>query len=529
LDDEQLTDSTYLWLLASWLGGSLPGTLLMRARSAQVRWNDDGKWIELTPSEAGIDQQLLEILSTDIRRENALSCFHRNDPAEQGWTVAGTPELCETLIQSKKPSLCIQALKWVCFAFPRVEEQEPQYTSLVRLLLPLLNNVLQELDCSRLSDSVKHEIADVLLAASKIADAREAVLPKIAIYLNNNSPLCLQAGLALEQSISLRLCGDYDGSERTIHDFCCNCASPADECLPRFFTTCSSSITGQPKAIYGLLHRSHLENLVQREHCALAERQIDDWPLEPDSQMGWTTVRPRVLTSSKIYRSRGNFRAARDTLELCWKTSQYDHETIYPRVLCQLLDVYSDLGLSDMSRSMIAPVLEKYEGRVPRRVLVSSIDIDVQRGHYRDARETIEKLRKVFDARRPLNISDELLHIRSLIASARISHLGAEFDDALESWKVVLDHAQRYQSFAGEGFTYAVIHLSLSLVYLKLNEHDAAVISFKHGARILKEQKRDFWIPTLPTWMQYVASEIHSNYGWSCYDIDDDSYVSDVL
>jgi hypothetical protein len=140
------------------------------------------------------------------------------------------------------------------------------------------------------------------------------VLPRIAIYLDDESLLYLKAGLALEQSISLRFREDHDGSERTIHDFCCLCESPTSECLPRVFMIQSLKITGRARAVYGLIHRLHLENLVQREAYDLAEKRIANWP-NPESKLEWATFPSRTLTSSKIYRSHGSSSSVQDTLE----------------------------------------------------------------------------------------------------------------------------------------------------------------------------------------------------------------------
>lgn len=508
-----LTDAALIHVLAHWLGNNLPTALFSRTNSAQSRWNEKGEHVKLAPSEAGVNQRLLAIMSTESRRKEALSSFYKCFKGSQHSTYIDNPHPSSFQI-SRDTGSCLEALKWVCFAFPRIESEEPQYTSLAHLLFPLLNKVLGHLKGVQLSKSYHNKIAEVLLAAAKVPDIRGQVIPKIAEYLDETSPLSLRAEAVLEQSILYRLHGDYDRSESTIHDFCCHCGCQVDDCLSNFFRSRASEMQGRIRAIYGLLHRSHLENLVQREKYDLASRQIGDWP-EPSSQMEWATYSSRTLTSCKIYRSQGDFEVVRQTIEMCLKTL-HDYEAVYPRVICQLLDAYSDLELPDLSAQLLSSMKEKHTGTPLRRILVSSIDIDIQRGRYFEAKETIMHICGDFEAMQNLNISNELLHVRSLIAYARVSHMCSEFSEALQRWKVVLEHVKRYVSFRGEGFTYAVIHLSISLAHLQLNAPRDAASAFEQGTRVLRATKRDYWIPTLQKWHRYVLSEIYLKSGWNC-------------
>jgi tetratricopeptide (TPR) repeat protein len=267
-----------------------------------------------------------------------------------------------------------------------------------------------------------------------------------------------------------------------------------------------------------LLHRSHLENLVQCGKYDLAEQQVNDWQMPPaPSPMEWSILPSRTITSSKVFRSQGDFAAAQERLEICLKVLK-GHEQVASQVLCQLLDIYSDLELPQMAAELIAPEIEKWRKKAPkskalRRILVSSIDISLQRENYHDVNKTIEELSGTFEGLQKLDISDELLHIRLLIASARIHYLSSDFSQAVQRWKIALNHVQKYASFNGEGFTYAVIHLSLSLAYLKMDQSEMAAISFGQGQRILCQGKRDYWIPTLPAWFGFVASEMQAM-GW---------------
>lgn len=518
-----IDDSTYLHLLAYSLGSFIPELLFARTTSAQLRWNDSGGEQKVSAYEAGLDPQLLEILLTEERLIKVRSSFYILSETRQCWTIPSDIQihLPGILTEREKAKWSIKSLKWICFAFPRIRQRESQYASLIRSLLPLLEQVLQDINPNIMPRPLKYEVSEVLLAASKIEGIRRHVLLKVANFLDEGSPPYLRAELALEQSILSRLIGDFNASERAIHDFCCHCGTPTDECIPDFFHRYQpSGMQGRLNAMLGLLHRSHLENLTQCEKYHLAQQQVNDWQiLNPPSQIELSILPSTSLTSCKVYRSHGDFSAALETLKMCLKVLKR-HEPIHSQVLCQLVDVYSDLNSPELAAQLIVPEIEELRktsrhSKALRRILVSSVDNDLQQERYDHANETIEELSRIFKNLKDLNISDELLHVRLLVASARINYLRSEFIQAVQNWKFVLDCVQKYASFKGEGFTYGVLHMSMSLTYLEIGKLDEATSSYQCGRRILDKAMRDYWIPTLMAWFQFVESKIRSKTGWA--------------
>jgi hypothetical protein len=116
-----------------------------------------------------------------------------------------------------------------------------------------------------------------------------------------------------------------------------------------------------------------------------------------------------------------------------------------------------------------------------------------------------------------LDVSDKLLHVRALVASARIFYYKPQFSEALRRWEVVLSCVQKYSSFTGEGFTYAVTHLSICLAHLETGNITEGLKAFQHAERVLCMGMRDFWIPTIATsWLPDILSRIQSKTGWEC-------------
>ena len=89
--------------------------------------------------------------------------------------------------------------------------------------------------------------------------------------------------------------------------------------------------------------------------------------------------------------------------------------------------------------------------------------------------------------------------MRALVSSARIAYCRSQFSEALARWEVVLFHVQKYGSFKGGRFTYAVIQLSIYLAYLETGNRNDGYKVFKHAEKFIYKEMRDFWIPILGT------------------------------
>ncbi len=160
------------------------------------------------------------------------------------------------------------------------------------------------------------------------------------------------------------------------------------------------------------------------------------------------------------------------------------------QVLCSLTDAYCDLGLPKKAYAILAPEIETERtkarrGKPFRRLLVSEIDASLGQSLYSDAARTIQEVMSIFSNLSNLDVSDELLHVQALVASARIAYYESQFSEAIKRWGIALDHVQRYGSFVGEGFTYAVIHLSICLAHLESNNITNGWESFQRAERIL--------------------------------------------
>lgn len=251
--------------------------------SAQLRWSNGGEAITVSPRQTGLDFRLVAALFT----------------ADQS--------ICQlsNILPAQRKKICLEALECVCFAFPRIQSQEPHFASLVNSLHPLLVHLLHCVTKEDLSASLANEVAEVSLAAIKV---KRTLLQSVANYLDKASPPHLHAELALERSISLRLDGHYDKSERVIHDFCCSCDHPSDHCLPHFFQHPPLDCAVRVNALLGLLHPSYLENLAQCDQYQLATSQMCDWTMPNSPSSLEVSILPLRTLTSLLLESRADYR-----------------------------------------------------------------------------------------------------------------------------------------------------------------------------------------------------------------------------
>jgi tetratricopeptide (TPR) repeat protein len=459
------------------------------------------------PSNVSLDDQLLAILSDEGRRSAIPSSFR--DSTSIGSDTHSDPEL----LQGQRWNMCLDALKWVCLIFPRTKSQDVQCRSMVLSLVPLIRYLLDIIQPADTPKSLKNDVVEVLLAATKID---RDMLPIASKYIEPNTPPELRAHIALEQSISFRLDWKHNDSEWAIHNTfpCCN-DDHGDHCFPDFFQTYHPANGGLSNALVGLLHLSHLENLVQRGMGTLAHVQMYDWTtLEPHpvSTMELSTLSPRILTLSKIHRAHGDLQIAQVYLETCIKGKRdpYHHE-----LLCQLVDVYIDLGWTKKARILVDSEAKQpsdgvfQDSQAARHFAVSSLDFLVQAGDFQKAKKLANTNASRFQSLSNLNASDELLYLRVLIATAQIGHLttNSNFADAAQKWEHALDHAKKCKNSEGLGYA-AIAYISLSLTSFKIGQNDYAAQCLHRGVRILRERKQCLWIPPYPRWLDLVKRKL---------------------
>ena len=356
---------------------------------------------------------------------------------------------------------------------------------------------------------VQNEAVEALLAGSKIRNlpGRQSALKLAAEITENESPEYLRAAVALRQSILSRFAAKYDASERVIKDFCNRLwPFPGNQRL---------------HSLHGRLYVSHLENMVQRGDLETALAELNGWNvLENASLMELRVLPSKVMAEAKLLRSQARFAEVKESLTGCLE-ALHPWDEIRWSVVCSLADAYCDLGRPIDADEIVKPEIETQrargmQGKSFRRLLVSAIDADLGQRRYEKAERTVQQAKPIFSRLSDLDVSDQLLHMRVLLASARIFYYKSQLPRALRALDVALLYVWKYESFKKEGFTFAIVQLSTCLVHLELGNVNAGWKAFEIAELVLRREMRDYWMPTLTTfWLEFVSTKIKSMTGWT--------------
>lgn len=352
--------------------------------------------------------------------------------------------------------------------------------------------------------------------------SRQSAATLATKILGDHPPEHLQVALAHQKSTLLRIVADWEQSEHVIQEFCRRAAgldhSGVD--IQYFYRHLQPRMENKRlNALFGRLHVSHLENLLQSEHYKSAAEEIEDWEIsQKPSLMEQCVLRSKTVVVAKLFRCQGRFQDVIDTLEGCLKLPFPQMNRT--QLKCSLADAYCDLGLPDKAHTLLKTEIEvqgkkSARGQQFRRLWVCAIDADLERGLYDSAQRTVQEIETVYSGLSDMDATDQLLHVRVLLATARIYFYKEQFSEALRAFGVLINRVQEYKSLKSHGFVYALAHLSICLINLEIGNAGECEKTFDYARTIIYGQWPDFWIPTAPKWLGYISSKIHLMTGWT--------------
>lgn len=261
--------------------------------------------------------------------------------------------------------------------------------SVGKQLLPLLNLALGQLSQKGLPIRVRDDAAGALLAASKIGDmpSRQNAVALAAKILGDQAPEHLQVALAHQKSTLLRIVAKWEQSEHVIQELCRRTAGldHSGDVIHRFYRQLQPNMESKRlNALYGRLHISHLENLVQSEHYRTAAKEIEGWKISQEpSLMEQCVFRSKTVVVAKLFRCQGRFHDVVHTLEECLKLPFPQMNRI--QLICSLADAHCDLGSPDVAHACLKTEIsaqrkKSARGKQFRRLWVCAIDAELERG-----------------------------------------------------------------------------------------------------------------------------------------------------
>jgi hypothetical protein len=217
------------------------------------------------------------------------------------------------------------------------------------------------------------------------------------------------------------------------------------------------------------------------------------------------------LVASDIQRSLGQLKLAKDYLVDFYRWPDLlRHDSRRYQIICALVDIRCALGEIDEAENLIEEEIGKLPGglsKAQRRLLVSSLDVCIARRAetcFTEARSRISKLDDFYREKGTLDISDQLLHVRTLVASARIYHLQSSFTQSIDEWEKVKVLASNYLAFRERGFTFAFCELSIGYAQILI-----ALQAIENAKATFIGEKDNFWIPVIATdWLPMIRAEL---------------------
>ncbi|ETS83873.1 hypothetical protein PFICI_05749 [Pestalotiopsis fici W106-1] len=510
-----LPDSDQLLLLLHGLGGTeIPVVLLKSARLSQRRWNIHGEIESINAIDFGLPKGVVECLSDETVFSSVAASPYIIKQVLEDDTVAWSlrPEFSLFLSQALTPEAMEElgsiALKLLCFACPPCYEGNTDWSiPLKDAVWMVLDNAIQ---MQKVQSSDRSQVLEAILyfAERDSVSTRHAAMERAKALVRKPMSYYLQASVVLFQSILCRIDGDTVKSEAQIRNFMWRGPQPA---------------TRRDHALRGRLHISQIENKIK---CF--DNDVPSFIYKWRAELPLSTLDTEVTfrlqsTAARFFQSIGDFGAARASLEQFMAlSSPKPIRDISRRLLVgRLADMYCEMEDYAKALEILQPELDSAVGpgrsrRDFRRLLLASVESNIGLGRLDAAQSLLNELRN-HEPRELDNIHDQQLHMRIVLAAARIVHLGSDREEAVHQWMFALWEVQNMNILnSTAGFTAAMIYLSLAHAQLTTGDRYGGQQSWESGSEILKHERCEFWLSVVPTvWLQKIAQEVHAMEGWS--------------
>ncbi|CAG9944806.1 unnamed protein product [Clonostachys rosea f. rosea IK726] len=337
---------------------------------------------------------------------------------------------------------------------------------------------------------------------------RRVAVEQARSLLRKPMPYYLHSSVVLFQSILYRIDGDLAKAEAQIRDF---------------MWRGPSVVTRRDHALLGRLHISLIENKIKCYDSDVPSF-IYKWEAKQPLSTLEIEVTSRLQTAaSRFFQSVGDFSAARISLEqfLSLNTTKPIRSGTRHIIAGRLADMHCERKEYSQALHLVQAELKSVEDserqrRSFRRLLLASVEANIGLNRLDAAGALLKELCNTVPLKLD-DLHDQQLHMRHLLAEARVTHMRPNIEEAISRWKFALQEVERMHTLKSRrGFIAAMIYLSMAHAQLSIGDRDSGRHSWAMGVEILRSEICEFWIPVVPTiWLPWVVSEIHAWQGWS--------------
>ncbi|SCV39821.1 uncharacterized protein FFB14_07311 [Fusarium fujikuroi] len=453
-------DKLYLVMYA--LGGiNIPGVLLKSIRLPQRRWNSDGEVDQTSPLQVGLPDAVVDLLCNETKLSEAIA----------GPDVVERLQADDTITWSLSPE--------------RISSLEE---ALTRQTIEVLETTALKLICF-VTVAETTSVADTRKAFENMQDDSFPQDPcyrsrPAKLLLRKSMPHYLHASVVLFRSILHRVDGELAKSEAHI----CN-----------FLWRGPRSSTCRDHALVGRLHISHMENKIRCYDTDVPSFAYKWQAQQPLSTLDMEVTFRLQSTASRHFQSIGDFDATRASLEQFLSLGRIKPIPTNSRrvLLGRLFDVYCEMGEYDEAMELLEPELKHITPsdrirRGFRRLTLAMVEARIGLKQFGAAESTLWEL-SIDLSPSSDDVNDQQLHIRTLLASARIAHMRMDPGEAMLRWTLALEQVSHMHALgSSHGFIAAVCHLSLAHAQLSICERGEAHRPWTTGLKILACEKCEF-------------------------------------
>ncbi|KXH56598.1 hypothetical protein CSAL01_03432 [Colletotrichum salicis] len=482
-----------LLLLQAFGAVEIPEILLKGVRVPQRRWNTDGEIDAVEASKFGLSNELVKLISDDVEYSCAIESPNiikrRLDNDTQALSLC--PEFSVFLSRALRPrtveELGAVALKLLCFVCPPCYEGNTDWSEPLKLAAwPIVEKTIR---AYKVPTPLRTQVLEAILffCERDSVAMRHVAVDRARSLLRKSMPYYLHATVVLFRSVLYRNEGEFTKSEAHIRDFMENKIKCTDDDV-------------------SLL--------------------IYEWKAElPLSTLDTEVTFRLQSTAARFFQSIGNFAAARASLEqtLSLDMTKPLRGNTRRLLVSRLADMYCEMEEYSKAAEILRPELSssnkpELSRRAYPRLLLSSAEFNIGLENFDAAELLLRELETQHTT--PIGIDtlfDQQLHMRAVLAVARIAHFRSDKNLAVIRWRYALQEIQRMHALKAEaGFTAATIHLSLAHAQLAAGDAVGASASWAAGSEILKTEACEFWLPIVPTvWLKKVTQEVYEAQGWT--------------
>ncbi|KAI9889407.1 MAG: hypothetical protein M1814_005343 [Vezdaea aestivalis] len=524
VESESMNASKLLLVLCFLDPAMISENLLLRSCTPQQRWSHSGEVIEISAEDAGVDSQIIQLVTNEILLDEAIerllsfSLVQRNVDTKKMRSLSVHPLVQFSALQrvnkSEQEGLRCQAILMVSHAFPEDSYLDKNFGNEGREQLPHVLRVIKEYQkLIQPPREVEDALSQLLFSASNFSSApwKKSCLKLLKSLSGAKDDSYLAAWIAQLDSRLLRLHNHIEQSQTVLEEFVQN----------QILSLHDKEISQYPRwnSLRGQLMLSYSENLIQSYRYEDARQELLRWePLNKDtpSTLESLTELSRDTKLGRLFYEQGKFSEALERFERVISLSQTKLELSktgqnMSNLRC-MADTYCELGRGhEIVRRLEIELEDLTQRNIPETAKMSMslrlclVEVYLCVNDPTTARPIAKSLEPIYANMEEPNHRDRTARFRNSAHLARIAHMQGNWQEALDCWTKALALAEDCKWT--NDFFLQIARLSLATAQIELGERDKGLRKRDAARARLNAVPNQYWITGLGTYWYDIVKE----------------------